>query len=193
MSCFLPWNCSSQSHLRLWVLLQSRWAKPLNWVSQQREGKKADYTASSVMGDTEVTNCQSRSQQINAATRQNKATTCPLTSSKINADIMLGIKESFQSIVEKSHFQIRSPCLVTWKYRSGGRGNGGRSFSKDDHVSSCTKDSRAELRNPCDRRRLAARVNNPAIRHIVWFVISQRNVQWHGCECKKRGLYIVSE
>ena len=96
-----------------------------------------------------------KSQQISAATRQNKATTFPLTLSKINADIILGIKESFQSTVEKSHFQIRSPCLVTWKQRSGGRGNGGRSFSKDDHVSSCTKDRPAELGNPCERRRLA--------------------------------------
>lgn len=142
-------------------------------MSRQREGTKADCTASSALGDTEGTNWQRKSQSISAATRQNKALTLPLTLGKVNADAISGIKESFQCTVEKSHFQIRSPCLVTWKYRSGGTEHGGRSFSKDDHVSSCTKDSPAELGNPGERRGLAARVNNSALRRVVWFVISQ--------------------
>lgn len=147
----------------------------MNWVSRQREGKAADCTASAATGNTERPNRQSKSQQISGATRQNKATTLPLPWNKINADIIVAIKESFQSTVEKSHLHIGSPCLVPWEYRSGGRGNGGRSFSKDDHVSSCTKGSPAKLGNPCERRSLAASVSSSALRHIVWFVITWRN------------------
>lgn len=44
-------------------------------MSQQREGKKADYTASLAMWDAEGSNCQS--QQTSEATRQNKETTFP--------------------------------------------------------------------------------------------------------------------
>lgn len=71
-------------------------------MSRQREGTKADCTASSARGDAEATNCHT--QQISAATRQNKATTFPPTSSKIKADIIPGVKESSQRTVEKVPF-----------------------------------------------------------------------------------------
>lgn len=37
ISCFLPWNCSSQFHLRLQILLRSKQSSWTGWVSKQRE------------------------------------------------------------------------------------------------------------------------------------------------------------
>lgn len=103
-------------------------SKPLELDGSAKRGKEGDYTASSAVGKTKGTKMLKITDYHSYKT--NKATTLPLIARKINADIILGIKESFQGTMEKSHFQIRSCCLVTWKCLSSGRGNGSRFFSK---------------------------------------------------------------